>query len=114
MNKYRLRPAYGTSELLLEFVNGPEKKSFLAELKDTLSELDIETQSIQDLWMNDEGIFMIDSKRGPFTLSIDTWGLAFIMAQDNQDLILKIDAILSVHPNFLKEMVDFEDYKRES
>lgn len=110
-NKYRLRPAYGKTELLLEFTYGPEKETFLAELQKALEELEVKIQSAQDLWMNDEVLLVLDSNQGSFTLSIDIWDLAFIMAEHNQGLILKIDELLSQNHYFEKEIVDYEKYK---
>lgn len=112
-NKYRLRPAYGSSELLLEFTHGPEKETFLAELEAALGELEVKVKSAQDLWMNDEVMFVLDSNLGTFTLSIDIWDLAFIMAKHNQQLILKIDELLSQNSGFEKEIVDYSKYKMD-
>ena len=61
--------------------------------------------------MNDELLFELSTLHGSALLSIDIWDLAFIMAENNQDLILKIDAILSKNEHCLKEVVDFEKYK---
>ena len=70
-------------------------------------------ESIQDLWMNDEVIFTVDSDHGQFLLSKDNWDFALIMAEDNQSCILSIDKILSSNSIFKKEEVDFNDYKLE-
>jgi len=109
---YRLRPAYGQTELLLEFFYGEENSTFKSKLKLALRELEIALIKAEDLWMNDEMLYEINSKKhGNFELSIDSQGIAFIMSENNQKIILLIDKILSENPNFEKEAVDFENYK---
>lgn len=107
MISYRIRPAYHSAELLIEFTKGPEKDRFLPELTRALKGLEIKAQSVQDLWMNDEQVITFDSNKGTFILSIDVWGLAFITSKDSQHLILSIDTILANDSCFSKEMVDF-------
>lgn len=111
MNKYRLRPAYGKKELLIEFVTGPEKDLFLADLEKTLTSIEPKIIGKGDLWVNDELLFELNTLHGKALLTLDTWDFAFIMAENNQELILKIDAILSKNENYLKEIVDFEKYQ---
>lgn len=111
MNTYRLRPCYGSSELLIEFIHGPENNSFFRELKNALQSLAIEITATEDLWMNDEVLLTLSSSAGTFTFSKDIWNFAFIMANDNQECILKIDALLSKHALFIKQEVNFNDYK---
>jgi len=111
MNRYRLRPGYGSEELLLEFVQGPERESFVAELMHALQSLNVRVQSTEYLLMNEEVLLSLQSDQGAFELSIDCWGLGFIMAKNNQDILIQIDAILVSHPHYQKEFVDFENYK---
>ncbi len=68
-------------------------------------------ESFEDIWMNDEVIFTVDSDQGQILLSKDIWDLVFVMAEDNQSCILFIDKILSNNSIFKKEEVDFNDYK---
>lgn len=109
---YRLRPAYGQTELLLEFYFSVENSVFKSELKSALRDLEIAFIKADDLWINDEMLYEINSKKhGNFELSIDSQGIAFILSKGNQNIILVIDKILSENPNFQKEAVDFENYK---
>lgn len=48
---------------------------------------------------------------GEFTISKDIFGFVFIMAENNQECISKINSILEVTENFEKVVVNFEDYK---
>lgn len=108
---YRYRPGYGSKNLLLEFVGGIERESFVADLLETLSEIKPVIDSIEDLWMNDEILFHITSQVGEFLLSIDIWELAFILGDSNQKGIKQIETILSKSNLFTKEKVNFDDYK---
>lgn len=111
MSKFRLRPAYGSTELLIEFISGPEKSNFLSLLETALSPIKIVITGSKDLWVNDEMLFEGSSDLGSFHLSIDDWGFAFLMSKENQNLIIEIDSILNKNPNFEKELVDFKNYE---
>jgi hypothetical protein len=60
--------------------------------------------------MNDETVLNVASTKGPFSVSQDIWGSAFIMARDNQDCIALIDKLLEANSMFRREEVDFADY----
>lgn len=111
MNEFRLRPGYGSKNLLIEFTSGPEKTSFVTEITQALSDIDMAITATTDLWMNDEILYAAYTKEGYFTLSIDIWGFAFIIADENQKLIHTIDQILQSNPTFHKEIVDFKRYE---
>lgn len=95
MYTYIVRPGYGSDELLIEFINGPEKQSFFTDLKTALDKLDLIIESTEDIWMNDEIFLNITSNVGKFILSKDIWDLAFIMAEENQEAIKSIDQQLN-------------------
>lgn len=61
--------------------------------------------------MNDEVLMTIDSEIGPFTISKDVWGFAFIMTENNQNGLVRINSILEHSEKFEKVDVDFENYK---
>lgn len=111
MYKYYFRPGYGSSKLLIEFFKGAESNNFISDLLAAISELKPEVMDISELWMNDEILFNISSEMGEFTVSTDIWGFVFIMAENNQECIFKINSILEVTENFEKEEVNFENYK---
>lgn len=114
MYKYKFRPEYGSSNdslrLLIEFVEGAENESFLSDLLNAISELNPNIEDITDLWMNDEILINIASEMGGFIISKDIWGLAFIMAGNNQECLLKINSILEANENYIKVEVNFTDY----
>ena len=87
MNKFRLRPAYGSKELLIEFTSGPEKENFISTLEKALNSINVKIIGSKDLWVNDELLFKANSDLGTFSISIDTWGLAFITSKENQIVI---------------------------
>lgn len=111
MNTYCLRPAYKSKELLIEFVKDPENEKFIKELSKALAPLNMMPSSVQDLWMNDEVLLEFQSEMGSFLLSIDNWGLAFITNNRNEQLIRRIDELLSKSPAFEKRWVDFKEYE---
>jgi hypothetical protein len=111
MNKFRLRPAYGSKELLIEFTSGAEKDNFIAELENALFPLKTIITGSKDLWVNDEILFEVKCNLGTFQISIDNYGLAFILSKKNQEIIKEIDSILSKNKKFKKELVDFINYQ---
>ena len=109
--KYRYRPVYGSNSLLIEFVNGVEKETFGTDLFDAIKEINPKLAGREDLWMNDEILYTINSNLGQFTLSKDIWDLVFLMADDNQSCILQINNLLLNDNRFEKVEVDFNDFK---
>lgn len=111
MYTYRFRPGYGSDKLLIEFVRDAGDAAFLTDLKAALSHIEMKVVTREDLWMNDEVLYGIDSSEGKFILSQSIWGCAFIMADENQQCIYRIDEILTENENFIREEVDFSEYE---
>ncbi|MFZ4475390.1 MAG: hypothetical protein ACOYPR_09380 [Saprospiraceae bacterium] len=109
--KYRHRPGYGSDRLLIEFVSGVENEAFGADLFDAIKEINPKLAGREDLWMNDEILYTINSDLGQFTLSKDIWDFVFLMADDNQTCILQINNLLLHDNRFEKMEVDFNDFK---
>lgn len=109
--KYYFRPAYKSEELLIDVFSGAENESFVSDFIDAIREIDPKMIDILDLWMNDEVLMTYDSEIGKFTLSKDIWGFGFIMAENNQEGLNKINLILEKSDLFEKVEVDFERYK---
>ena len=61
--------------------------------------------------MNDEILMEMDSEFGAFVISKDIWGLAFILADENQVVVHQMDALLLLDARFEKVEVDFELYR---
>lgn len=109
---YHFRPGYGSDELLIEFISGVENETFISDLLDTIKSIQPAIIDLNDLWMNDEVLYSINSTIGTFTLSKDIWDLAFIMAENNQPCIEKINQLLLMDNRFEKIDVDFNTYKK--
>jgi hypothetical protein len=109
--KYHLRPAYKSQKLLIEIFGGAENEGFFSDFFDSITEINPIVDKISDLWMNDEYIFDVSSEIGSFSISKDIWGFAFILSDDNQECLNKINLMLLKDQNFQKIEVNFEDYK---
>ncbi len=109
--KYQCRSGHSSENLLIEFVNDVENDAFLADLFDALKEINPKLAGREELWMNDEILYAINSDLGQFTLSKDIWDLAFLMADDNQTCILQINNLLLTDNRFEKLEVDFNNSK---
>ena len=109
--KYHYRPGYDSTNLLIEFISGVENKTFITNLLDGIKSIKPQIVDLNDLWMNDEVLYSIGSTLGKFILSKDIWDSAFIMADENQTCIAKINEILLADTRFEKIEVDFENYK---
>jgi hypothetical protein len=109
--KYHLRPGYKSQDLLIEIFSGVEDEYFLTDLLDSITAINPKVDKINDLWMNDEILMELSSDLGLFSISKDIWDLAFIMSDNNQECINRINLLLSENKNFEKVEVNFEDYK---
>ncbi|MDR7208655.1 hypothetical protein [Flavobacterium piscis] len=107
--KYHLRPGYESQNLLIEIFSGVENEYFLTDLLDSIKEINPKVDKINDLC--DEIFIEVSSDLGFFSISKDIWDLAFIMADDNQECINRINLLLSENKNYQKVDVNFEDYK---
>ena len=114
MNKiysYHFRPGYQSLKLLIDIFGGAESENFNSDFLNAITELNPKMIDIVDLWMNDEVVMTFDSEVGKFSLSKDIWGFAFIMAENNQEGLHRINSILELSELFEKVEVDFENYK---
>lgn len=111
MYKYHFRPGYQSTELLIDVFSGAESETFNSDFLNAIEELKPKMIDILDLWMNDEVLMTYDSEIGKFIISKDIWGFAFIMGENNQDGLNKIDSILKKSDLFEKVEVDFDNYK---
>lgn len=109
--KYRYRPEYGSENLLIEFIRAVENETFITDLLEAIQSIKPEIVDLNDLWMNDEVLYTINFTLGEFTFSKDIWDLAFIMVDNNQICIAKINELLVADNRFEKIEVNFEDYK---
>jgi hypothetical protein len=108
--KYHYRPGYGSDSLLIEFVSGVKNEAFGVDLIDAIKEINPTLEGCEDMWMNDEILYIINSDLGQFTLSKDIWDIAFLMAEDNQTCIHQINNLLLNDKRFEKIEVEFNDF----
>lgn len=111
MYQYYFRPAYHSEELLIDIFSGAENETFINDFLNAIDEIKPKMIDILDVWMNDEVLMTIDSEIGIFSLSKDIWGFGFIMAEKNQEALIRINSILEKSEMFEKIEVDFEKYK---
>lgn len=109
--KYSCRPGYGSKDLLIDFHNPSDQKLLVQEVLNVIEELKPVNNDFKDLWMNDEFVYIIKTDLGQMEFSIDSWGCAFILAENNNELINTIDKILNQNSMFEKIEVDFNEYK---
>lgn len=105
---YRVRPGHSSLNLILEFVRGVEDDNFQADLFDAIQEISPKVSGLEDMWLNDEVLYTIDSNLGRFSLSTDIWNFAFILADDNQTCIAKIIDLLAKNDRFEKIAINPE------
>lgn len=110
---YKLRPAYNSSEKLIEFVKIGDVDRFLEKLLDLLSKNGFSFDNTTDVWMNDEIWIHLKSINGKTTITRDIWDMIFILGEQNQIDIEKINQILIASGEFKKIEVNPEDYKTQ-
>lgn len=109
--KYKLRPGYGSSELLIEFCNIEQPENFIKKLISILKNHEFQFKGTTDVWMNDEILIHLESSNGKVIISKDIYDFIFILGENNQKDIKKIDSILRQSDLFEKEIVDYSNYK---
>lgn len=113
MYKYHFRPEYKSDKLLIEIFTGVENEEFISDFFEAIKELNPEISNLKDLWMNDEFLLLVNSEMGEFIFSKDIWDLSFLMAENNQECLYKINSLLEISGKFTKQEVDFEDCKEK-
>lgn len=100
---FSVRKGYGCEELFIEFKKGSGTNEMVESLKKALSSLDPFLIKKEDIWMNDEMFYHFDSIAGPYSISYDIWDSIFILANNNQEAIPKIETALLDSGLFEKE-----------
>ncbi len=109
---YKLRPVYNGHELLLEF-NGYERPDELQRALFQLLEAEgFQSTGVNDLWMNDEAIIRFRSENSEIEFSRNNWDFIFLLGNDNQTDIHRLDELLSADPRFRKEEVNDWEYRK--
>ncbi len=110
MYRYRVRPEYGSGKLLIELLPASADEAFFGELLEVLKQVNARMTDVCDLWVNAEVLLSFDSDLGSFLVSKDVWDSVFIMASENQPVVLKIADALGTYSQFQREVVDFSEY----
>ena len=111
---YKLRPGYGTDRLLIEFNGLEDPEYFLFEILHMLCLAGFKSKEMLNLWMNDEIQVNLSSPNGAILVSLDVWGLVFIVGNNNQTDILRIDGLLQKSGAFFKQEVNYKNYRMKS
>ena len=110
--KFYFRPAHDSENLLIEFISGVENADFGKDIFDAIKNISPKIIGQEDLWMNDEVLYSVDSTFGIFTLSKDVWNLAFIMNENNQPVLTKINELLIKDDRFQKIEVNSDSREK--
>src|SRR5688572_21119870 len=110
--RYKLRPGYGSSQLLIEFIIIKEPDNFIKVLLEILTARGFLFNGTTDVWMNDEIWIHLQSSNGKIIVTKDVHGFVFILGENNQMDILRIGTILLKSGLFEKEETDYSKYKR--
>jgi hypothetical protein len=109
---YKLRPGYGSEELLLDFDAKNDPDGLQNELITMLEKSGFQLIKTADLWINGELLFTFSSNNGTLSFSRDNWDCFFILGENkNQADIIKLDQILSENPLFEKVIANYSDYR---
>lgn len=110
MYRYRVRPGYGSSKLLVEFMTDASDEAFVGALRAIFMANGIKTRGTE------EHVFLaaatMDSPAGVFEVDHDEWSMVSVHAEENQEAIHFVDRILAASGQFQKEEVDFGEYTR--
>lgn len=112
MYKYRTRPGYGSKKLLIEFMTDTGNEEFVNTFKSVLLKHNIKVKYNEELLFTGQINYTMLSDAGEFDIVTDNWGCLFIHAENNQNVISYLENIFSQEESFIKEIVNFEDYKK--
>ncbi|UKN02800.1 hypothetical protein K6119_04625 [Paracrocinitomix mangrovi] len=104
---YRLRPAYGGGDYMIEFMRGDERQELLTDVLNAITLLQPDLKGSADL------LFLvsleINTNQGAFTYTVDEWGGVFI--DGSYTLLSSIHEILEKDSNFEFVPTNPEDFK---
>ncbi len=108
MHKYKVRPGYGSSKLLIEFEPDASDRQFADDLCGVFKQNGFILVSTSDLMFLSTAEF--NSPKGSLSIATDEWGFVWGHAEDDQPVIHYVDTLLQKSGLFEKEEVDFRDY----
>ena len=92
---YKLRPGYGSKELLLDIDCKGFPDALQNDLLKIIEDANFTVIGVRDLWVNDQLLFECKSKNGTITITRDIWDLFFVTGNDNQRDIMRLDKLFS-------------------
>lgn len=108
---YKLRPGYGSHELLIEFFETGDADRFFDFFHNFLEKHNYARSGFSDLWMNDQIIIHFKSNVGHIEFVRDVWDNFFVHAENNQEDILRIDGLMLESGLFEKLEMNPGDYR---
>jgi len=103
MYKFKVRPGYQSSELLIDFNSDETDDLFFCILYESLKLINVSKIDLTRLWVDDEVIFHCDSDLGKFEIIRDEYGSVFIIAPNNKRVIKRIGELLDENYSFSKQ-----------
>lgn len=110
---FKLRPAYGSDELLIELDGKDQPDQLQNDVIRILLQNGFTEGKTEDLWQNDEWIFYFHSEGRTVLFSRNSvWDFFFLIGENNnQSDILKLDDVLSKNSLFEKLSANYSDYR---
>ncbi len=108
MHKYKVRPGYGSSKLLIEFGPDASDQQFADDLCSVLKKNGFIMFSASNRIFH--SIAEFNSPKGSLSIDADEWGFVWGHAEDDQPVIHYVDTLLQKSGLFEKDEVDFRDY----
>ena len=112
MYHFCIRPAYGSGELLIEFLGPTEGPGFWITLLSVLDTIDAHCDRTLQEWINEDTIGNFTSSAGPFQIHADEWGFVFIFITGNRPTLSALENALIQSGKFLRQNVDFRHYEQ--
>lgn len=110
MYSFKVRPGYNSSAMLIDFSLDEADDVFFGTLYGALQGINPSKVDLKGLWVEENVTLQCNSDLGEFEIVSDIYDLVFITANDNQNIIQKIEELLSNHHAFTKQKYDARVY----
>lgn len=100
MFEYKIRHAFKTNNLLIEFTGDTSDSSFLKELKSFFEKIGATRTDKKESF--DDFLYKMVGDFGEFEVFSDSWGNVSISSEQNQFVIQFLDQKLSENQNFVR------------
>ncbi|MDR2100696.1 MAG: hypothetical protein LBP40_07730 [Campylobacteraceae bacterium] len=97
---FNYRKGYSSQDYLIEIIIDNDNKAFLLRFLQAIALISPSIVDAWDLWMNDEIMINVNTEYGKIDVSMDIWGFAFIMSNENENCIRKVYELLKLDSNF--------------